>query len=39
MAKRIVWSDQAKTDVRGIEQTVALQILKTWAAISLLEKA
>ena len=29
MAKRIVWSDQAKTDVRGIEQTVALQILKT----------
>jgi plasmid stabilization system protein ParE len=29
MAKRIVWTDQAKADVRGIEQIIALQILKT----------
>jgi hypothetical protein len=29
MPKRIVWTDQAKADIRGIEQTVALQILKT----------
>ncbi len=29
MAKRIVWTDQAKTDIRSIEQTVAIQILKT----------
>ena len=29
MAKRIVWSDQAKADVRGIQQPIALQILKT----------
>jgi plasmid stabilization system protein ParE len=29
MAKRIVWTDQAKTDIRGIEQPVAIQILKT----------
>jgi plasmid stabilization system protein ParE len=31
MAKRIVWTDQAKVDVRGIEQAIALQILKTLA--------
>jgi plasmid stabilization system protein ParE len=31
MAKRIVWTDQAKADVRGIEQAAALQILKTLA--------
>jgi plasmid stabilization system protein ParE len=31
MAKRIVWTEQAKADVRGIEQPVALQILKTLA--------
>jgi plasmid stabilization system protein ParE len=31
MAKRIVWTDQAKTDVRAIEQPIALQILKTLA--------
>ena len=31
MAKRIVWTDQAKADVRGIEQPIALQILKTLA--------
>ncbi len=29
MAKRIVWSDQAKADIRGIEQPIALQLLKT----------
>jgi plasmid stabilization system protein ParE len=31
MARRIVWTDQAKTDVRSIEQHAALQILKTLA--------
>jgi plasmid stabilization system protein ParE len=31
MAKRIVWSEQAKADVRGIERSIALQILKTLA--------
>jgi hypothetical protein len=29
MAKRLVWTDQAKADVQGIEQSTALQILKT----------
>ena len=29
MAKRIVWTEQAKTDLRKIEQPIALQILKT----------
>lgn len=29
MAKQIVWTDQAKADIRGIEQPIALQILKT----------
>ncbi len=29
MAKRIVWTDQARADIRGIEQPVALQILNT----------
>ncbi len=29
MAKRIVWTDQAKSDVRPIEQPIAIQILKT----------
>lgn len=29
MAKRIVWTNQAKADVRGIEQPIAIQILKT----------
>jgi hypothetical protein len=29
MAKRIVWTDQAKADIRSIEQPIALQILKT----------
>jgi plasmid stabilization system protein ParE len=32
MAKRIVWTEQAKADVRAIEQPIALQILKTLAA-------
>jgi len=31
MAKGIVWTDQAKADVRSIEQHAALQILKTLA--------
>jgi hypothetical protein len=31
MAKRIVWTEQAKADVRAIEQPIALQILKTLA--------
>jgi plasmid stabilization system protein ParE len=31
MAKRIVWTNQAKADVRGIEQPIAWQILKTLA--------
>jgi hypothetical protein len=29
MAKLIVWTDQARVDIRGIEQPIALQILKT----------
>ena len=29
MAKRIVWTEQAKDDLRAIEQPIALQILKT----------
>jgi hypothetical protein len=29
MAKLIVWTDQARADMRGIEQPIALQILKT----------
>ena len=29
MAKRIVWTEQAKADIRGIEQPIAIQILKT----------
>jgi mRNA-degrading endonuclease RelE of RelBE toxin-antitoxin system len=28
MAKQIVWTDQAKADVRAIEQSIAIQILK-----------
>lgn len=28
MAKQIVWTDQARADVRGIEQPIAMQILK-----------
>ena len=35
MAKRIVWTEQAKADIRGIEQSVALQILKTLARYAL----
>jgi plasmid stabilization system protein ParE len=31
MAKRIFWTEQAKADVRGIEQAIALQVLKTLA--------
>lgn len=31
MAKRIVWTEQARSDLRGIEQPIALQILRTLA--------
>jgi hypothetical protein len=31
MGKSIVWTEQAKADVRAIEQPIALQILKTLA--------
>ena len=31
MPKRIVWTAQAKADIRGIDQPIALQILKTLA--------
>lgn len=31
MAKRIVWTDQAKGDIRAIDQQPALQVLKTLA--------
>ena len=31
MAKGVVWTEQAKADIRGIEQPIALQILKTIA--------
>jgi plasmid stabilization system protein ParE len=31
MGKRIVWTEQARADVRAIELPIALQILKTLA--------
>jgi plasmid stabilization system protein ParE len=31
MPKRIVWTAQAKADIRGIERLIALQTLKTLA--------
>jgi len=31
MLKRIVWTEQAKADIRAIEQPIALLILKTLA--------
>jgi len=31
MAKGVVWTEQAKADLRGIERPIALQILKTLA--------
>jgi mRNA-degrading endonuclease RelE of RelBE toxin-antitoxin system len=31
MAKRVIFTDQAKADLRAIEKPVALQILKTLA--------
>ena len=30
MAKRIVWTGQARADLRSIEKPIALQILKTF---------
>ena len=35
MAKHIVWTEQARADVRGIEQPIAWQILKTLARYAL----
>ena len=35
MAKRIVWTGQARADLRAIEQQTALQILKTLARYAL----
>jgi len=35
MAKRIVWTEQAKADIRGVERAIALQILKTLARYAL----
>jgi len=35
MAKRIVWTDQAKADIRGIPQPIAIQILKTFGRYAL----
>jgi hypothetical protein len=35
MAKRLVWTEQAKADIRGVEQPIALQILKTLARYAL----
>ena len=29
MAKRIVWTQQARADLRAVEQPIALQILRT----------
>jgi mRNA-degrading endonuclease RelE of RelBE toxin-antitoxin system len=34
MAKRIVWTAQAKADLRNVEQPIALQILRTLARYS-----
>jgi len=39
MAKRIVWTEQAKADVRAIEQPIAIQILKTLGRYTSLAKA
>ena len=38
MAKRIIWTDQAIADVRAIERTTALQILKTVARFAKTEE-
>ncbi len=29
MGKQIVWTDQARADIRSIEQAIAVQVLKT----------
>jgi hypothetical protein len=29
MGKRVVWTDQARADIRGIEQAIAIQVHKT----------
>ena len=35
MTKRIVWTAQARADVRGIERPIALRILRTLAQYAL----
>ena len=35
MAKRLVWTEQAKDDLRGIEPPIAWRILKTLARYAL----
>jgi plasmid stabilization system protein ParE len=35
MAKRIVWTERAKADIRRIEQPIAWQILRTLARYAL----
>jgi len=35
MAKHVVWTEQARADLRAIEQPIALQILKTLARYAL----
>ena len=39
MAKRVIFTDQAKADIRGIDQLTAMQILKTLARFLSSEKA
>jgi hypothetical protein len=34
VGKQIVWTDQAKADIRGMEQAVAIQILETLGRLS-----
>jgi hypothetical protein len=39
LTKKVVWTEQAKADIRGIEQPIALQILKTLGRFILTAKA
>lgn len=39
MAKRIIWTDQAKADIREIERPIALRMLKTLGRYVLSGKA
>jgi mRNA-degrading endonuclease RelE of RelBE toxin-antitoxin system len=38
MAKRVGFTEQAKADLRGIEQPIAIQILKTLARFAVSEE-